>query len=460
MRNANVLLINPWIYDFAAYDFWSKPLGLLYLAGILRKNSIDVQFIDCLNPLHPGLMQDNTIKRPRRKSSGQGHYPKEIISRPEPLQDIPRNYHRYGITPRLFRQELQNCRRPDVILVTSMMTYWYPGVFAVIKIVREMFPGIPVLLGGTYATLCPDHALLSGADYILPGEGERHLPFILEELLHREIKYLPDPTNLDSLPYPAFDLLPFREQVPIMTSRGCPFRCVYCASHILNSSFRRRSPELVAEEIAFWNQRFGIAHFSFYDDAFLMNPEEMAIPLMEEIIRRDLSCSFHCPNGLHLRSIDEKIGRLMFRSGFRTLRFGYETSNADQQLRTGGKVTNDHLDRAISCLIQAGYGTSDIGLYLLCGLPGQTALEVRESIRFVLSYGANPILAEFSPIPGTGLWDQAVQTSPYDLVNEPLYHNNTLIPCQHESFTYEDYRTLKSMIKAGAQTASAQIRTS
>lgn len=456
MRNANVLLINPWIYDFAAYDFWSKPLGLLYLAGSLRKNSINVQLIDCLNPLHPGMVEENNIKKPRRKDAGQGQYPKEIIPKPEPLQDIPRNYHRYGIAPRLLRQELLHCHRPDVILITTMMTYWYPGVFDVIRIVREIFPAVPLLLGGNYVTLCPDHALLSGADHILAGEGERHLPFIIEELLQQPTTYLPDPTNLDSLPYPAFDLLPHKEQVPIMTSRGCPFRCVYCASHLLNSGFRRRSPELVAEEITFWNQQFGISHFSFYDDAFLMNPEEMAIPLLDEIIRRKLSCQFHCPNGLHLRSIDEKISRLMFRSGFRTLRFGFETSDPDQQRRTGGKVTNEHLHRAIACLKKAGYETSDIGLYLLCGLPGQTAQEVEESIRFVLSCGARPILAEFSPIPGTGLWEQAVQTSPYDLVKEPLYHNNTLLPCRHESFTYNDYRKLKSMIKSSRATVSVQ----
>jgi len=459
MRKANVLLINPWIYDFAAYDFWSKPLGLLYLAGILRKNSINVQLIDCLNPLHPGMAEE-MIKKPRRKDSGQGQYPKEIIPKPEPLQEIPRNYHRYGISPRLLRQELLHCHQPDVILITTMMTYWYPGVFDVIRIVREIFPAVPLLLGGNYVTLCPDHALLSGADHILAGEGERHLQFIIEELLHQPTTYLPDPTNLDSLPYPAFDLLPQKDQVPIMTSRGCPFRCVYCASHLLNSAFRRRSPELVAEEIAFWNQQFGISHFSFYDDAFLMNPEEMAIPLLEQIIRRNLSCQFHCPNGLHLRSIDENISRLMFRSGFRTLRFGFETSDPDQQRRTGGKVSNEHLHKAVTCLQKAGYETSDIGLYLLCGLPGQAAQEVEESIRFVLSCGARPVLAEFSPIPGTGLWDQAVQTSPYDLVKEPLYHNNTLLPCRHDSFTYEDYRTLKSMIKSGTATASAQTGTS
>lgn len=451
MAKDNVLLINPWIYDFAAYDFWSKPLGLLYMASLLRKNSITVQFIDCLNPCHPGLNEEKHIKKPRRKSAGQGHYPKEKIEKPEPLRGFSRNYYRYGISPRIFRRELTSCNPPDLIMVTSMMTYWYPGVFDVISIVREIFPGIPVLLGGNYATLCPDHARRSGADYVLTGEGELQVRFIIEKLLQRNVEYLPDPSNLDSLPYPAFDLLPYREQLPIMTSRGCPFRCIYCASPVLNSSFRRRSPDLVADEITFWNKNFGIRHFSFYDDAFLINAEQMAIPLMEEIIRRGLSCQFHCPNGLHLRNITERVSRLMFESGFRTLRFGFETSNSERQAKTGGKVTNEHLVNAFSCLTKAGYAPDDIGLYLLCGLPEQDAQEVAESIRFVFSLGARPILAEFSPIPGTALWDKAVETSPYDIVNEPLFHNNSILPCRHEHFSCEDYRMLKIMTRSGKQ---------
>lgn len=69
--NTNVLLINPWIYDFAAYDFWSKPLGLLYMAGILRKNSIGVQLIDCMNPVIPVSMGRNISRNPGGKLSAR-----------------------------------------------------------------------------------------------------------------------------------------------------------------------------------------------------------------------------------------------------------------------------------------------------------------------------------------------------------------------------------------------------
>jgi radical SAM superfamily enzyme YgiQ (UPF0313 family) len=330
-------------------------------------------------------------------------------------------------------------------MITSLMTYWYPGVFDVIRIVREIFPGIPVILGGIYATLCPEHALQSGADYVLTGEGELQIRFIIEDLLHRKIEYLPVLSELDSLPYPAFDLLPYKEQLPIMTSRGCPFRCTYCASHILNSSFRRRSPNHVAEEITFWNRNFGIRHFSFYDDAFLINSEDTAIPLMKEIIRRDLSCQFHCPNGLHLRTITAKISRLMYGSGFRTLRFGFETSDSERQLRTGGKVSNEHLHSAFSYLKEAGYAPQDIGLYFSAVLPNRMP-GVEESIRLFFPWApAHP--GGIHAIPEQNL-DKAVATSSYDNANEPLFHNNSLLHVGMNTFLRR-LPKLKNTIRRG-----------
>ncbi|MDO8785923.1 MAG: radical SAM protein [Syntrophales bacterium] len=435
----NILLINPWIYDFAAYDLWIKPLGLLYIAAFLRKNGYHVNLIDCLDTPH--------INSSRRKSSGHGKYPKENIQKPEPLKNIPRRYNRYGITPAIFHKTLSRHERPDMIIITSMMTYWYPGVFEVIRMVRNAIPGVPVILGGNYVTLCLEHASSSGADFTIAGEGEKQMPKLLEEILGEDSSFMPDFNDLDSYPYPAFDLISYKDQFPILTSKGCPYRCTYCASHLLNNKFRRRDPFKVVDEMTFWNRRLGIRNFSFYDDALLINPEEMAIPMLKEIIRRQLLCQFHCPNGLHLREITEELGILMFRAGFRTIRFGFETSDFKKQLETGGKVSNEELRKAVRHLKKAGYRTEDIGIYLLCGLPGQTASEVCESIHFVQSCGARPILAEYSPLPGTALWEASVQASSYDITSEPLYHNNSLLPCQGEQLTPDMYRKLKLLTK-------------
>jgi radical SAM superfamily enzyme YgiQ (UPF0313 family) len=157
----------------------------------------------------------------------------------------------------------------------------------------------------------------------------------------------------------------------------------------------------------------------FYDDALLVDSTHRAVPMLEEILRRGLACRFHCPNGLHVRDLSPRLASLMFRAGFRTIRFGFETASAARQESTGGKVTTEELRRAAAYLREAGYAPRDIGVYLLCGLPGQRAEEVEHGIDLVAASGARPILAEYSPIPGTPLWGEALRPARYDIAAEP-----------------------------------------
>jgi radical SAM superfamily enzyme YgiQ (UPF0313 family) len=366
------------------------------------------------------------------------------------LATFPRHYHRYGISPELVRCHLTHLPVPDLILVTAMMTYWYPGVFALIDLLHRSFPGRPVVLGGNYVTLCPDHARLSGADFCLAGPAEAALPGLLREMTGGEANLVAPGERLDAYPYPAFDLIAHPVQVPIMTSRGCPYRCTYCASHLTAGPFRQREPDKVAQEIRHWHRRLGVRHFSFYDDALLVRPQEMAIPLLKVLIAQGDPLSFHCPNGLHVREITSEIGSLMRRAGFQTIRFGFESSDRSRQCETGGKVNNEEFRQAMAYLREAGFTGPEIGVYLLCGLPGQEAREVAESIRFVREAGARPIIAEYSPIPGTALWPEALARSPYPLAAEPLFHNNTLLPCRHPGLTYGDYQRLKQSCRSSS----------
>ncbi len=442
----NILLINPWIHDFAAYDFWLKPLGLLYLGGLLRQNGHRVSYIDCLDPYHPEMLARGLTLR--RHAYGRGKFFRQVIPKPDKLKFIPKNYCCYGILPEIFRNDLRKHHDTDIVLITSMMTYWYPGVFETIKITKEELPHVPVVLGGKYATLCHEHAVKhSGADYVIFGASEAQILELLNNLFGENPSFVPDEENLDSYPYPAFDLIGKIEQLPITTSRGCPYKCSYCCSHILNNKFLKREPIKVADEIEHWQKKYGAINFSFYDDALLVDPEKMIIPLLAEFKKRNLSCQFHCPNGLHLREIDAELAKLLFTSGFKTIRFGFETVDFQRQKETGGKVVNKELENGVRHLKNAGYKTSDIGIYLLCGLPGQRAQEVRDSIDFVRKCGAKPMLAEYSPIPGTKMWAEAVAASPFDIQAEPLYHNNSLLPCRNDDFTYELYTKIKTELK-------------
>ena len=438
----HILLINPWITDFAAYNFWIKPLGLLRIAGLLRMNGFRITLIDCT---------DYSAKTNRY---GDGTFLKTKIEKPLPLKSIPRNFSQYGIPEEILLKRFSMLEeKPNVIGITSGMTYWYPGVFKVIEIARKVFSNVPIILGGIYATLCSEHAKRhSGVDIVFNGRGESEVLKLISELTGSEIgsfEFRNSQSAIRNENYPAFDLYAQLDYVCVATTRGCPLTCSYCASPFLAKGFFRRDPFEVADEIEYWTGKYGVNNIAFYDDALLVEPSRHIIPILKEIIKRDIHCNFHTPNGLHIKEMDEETASLLFRTGFKTIRFGFETSNEAMQLETGGKVDNHAFKDAIKHLKRAGYSGEEIGVYIMVGLPGQRAGEVEESIAFVKEEGARPMLVEYSPIPHTPLFEKAKRMSEFDLENEPLYHNNSILPCQWDGFTIADGRRLKEELNRG-----------
>jgi radical SAM superfamily enzyme YgiQ (UPF0313 family) len=434
-RSPHILLINPWITDFAAYNFWIKPHGLLSIASLLRDNGFKITFIDCL---------DSTVTR---KKYGDGKFHKIEIEKPLPIKSVPRKYSQYGIPEELFRDKLSEMEKPDLIGITSGMTYWYPGLFKLIEIIREFLKNVPIILGGIYAALCHEHAVKhSGADYVFKGGGEREALKIIAERVGFELRTSNSDLRTDI--YPAFDLYPRLDYISMMTSRGCPFRCSYCASPVISGGFKRRDPLKVVEEIACWTSHYRVNNIAFYDDALLVNPLEHIIKILKEVKKRNIQCNFHSPNGLHVKEISKELAGLLYHCQFRTLRLGLETSNEATQVETGGKVDNRSFKEAVKNLKRAGYLEKEIGVYIMAGLPGQRVGDVEESIAFVKENGAKPILVEYSPIPETPLFEKAKKMSKFDLENEPLFHNNSILPCQWEGFTLADFQRLKKKVNA------------
>ncbi len=440
----HILLVNPWIHDFAAYDFWAKPLGLLTLGGILRDHGARVSYLDCLDRFHPR----SPVPSSPAARCGRGPYLKTAIPKPAGLEDIPRNYCRYGIPPQWLIDDLKRLNPPDLVLTTSLMTYWYPGVRETIDVIRSVYPNVPVLLGGIYASLCPAHARQTcGADEVVAGPGEA----ALLPLVARYTGWSPpsrfDPHDLNSLSWPVLDLEHRLAHVPVMASRGCPFQCAYCASHRLQPRMRHRSPGSVLAEIAHWYHQHGVRDFAFYDDALLVEAERIIVPLLEGVIDAGLKVRFHTPNALHIREVTGPLARLMLRAGFHTMRLGLETTAFDRRQTMDRKVTEKEFLRAVGYLRAAGFRPEQVGAYLLAGLPGQDVSAVEASIAVVRQAGITPIIAHYTPIPHTPMWAAAVAASRYDLEADPIFTNNAIFPCQSESFSWAVLTRLKNMAR-------------
>jgi radical SAM superfamily enzyme YgiQ (UPF0313 family) len=184
--------------------------------------------------------------------------------------------------------------------------------------------------------------------------------------------------------------------------------------------------------------------FAFYDDALLVDPGNHICVFLEEVLRNNLHLRFHCPNGLHITYIDRDIAHLLHRAGFKTIRLGLETSDIRLQRDLGRKFSEGEFEQAVANLKRSGFTTKEIGTYILMGLPGQSYDQVAETIKYVGKVGAMPYLSEYSPIPHTEMWKEAVKVSRFDLESEPLFHNNTIFPCWNGDVLKET-RKLKKM---------------
>lgn len=390
LTGARILAVNPPVYDFAWFDLWAKPLGLLNFLAWLRQRGNRVQLLDCL---YEG--------RERPLNYGRWKVRRQELDPPAALGDVGRRYYRFGLDADEFKARLKDLPRPEVILVTSIMTYWYPGVAEAIRALRSAFPGRPVILGGIYATLCPEHAAGLGADQVLPaaaaprGDG------------------------------PALDLYPEPGHAIATTSHGCPHHCHYCASAILQPHFTPRALKEVINDLDRQLASGQVRDLAFYDDALLESRNTILYPLAEHLAEHRPGLRLHSPNGLSVKDLDADCCRRLRRAGFKTLRLSFEGLDRHTRKASGDKVNATAYQQAVTNLRQAGFNAEEIETYLLLGLPGQKIEDIEESIEYVKTTGAKPKLCEYSPIPGTRLFQTEAETHP-QILTEPLWHNNSI----------------------------------
>lgn len=402
-----ILLVNPPIFDFSAYDFWLKPYGMLTVAGYLRGQA-DFFLFDYLDRLHPSLAGHPKINSDHY---GRGSFPKQKRPKPEPLKSVQRHFHRYGRAQAEFQTFLQQHSSVDMVWIQTTMTYWYPGVREVIEDVRAILGEIPIVLGGPYATLCPVHARSLGADLIIEGNNCQPLWDFLR------------------LPYdedqPALWELYDRLEVGIQKiTQGCPFACTYCSVNQVYGGFQTRSLNRIKAEYDMLVQH-RVKHVAFYDDALLFHPQEVLEPLLHHARHRGVPLQLHSPNALNARFLTPELAQTMVVSGFKTFYLGFESASPGWQQATGSKVTSPEFAQAVSVLVQAGARRQNITAYQILGHPQADTQALEESMHYVASLGIRGMLSDFSPIPGTPDGEACRQWVDLD---EPLFHNKTAFP--------------------------------
>lgn len=364
----------------------TPPLGIGYLAAYLKRGGVDVAVID---GLRDGLSAEAVMEK--------------IIA-----------------------------EKPDAVGITCL-TAFYNQAVEIVHAVKKA--GIKCVIGGVHPTFMPYDTLVdSGADFVVCGEGERALLDLAKNNFVNNnipgvyslnnLKSAAEPVgraekveNLDDLPFPDWDqinpnLYPraphgaVAKNFPIgiiMSSRGCPYQCTFCASpKFYGRRIRFRTPENVVREIKYLVDKFGVKEVHFEDDNLTLERQHIS-EICNLIISGGIKISWACPNGIRADRVDGELIDLMKKAGCYYFAYGIESANP-QILKNIKKLeTIESIKEAINLAAERGIECQG---FFIFGLPGETKETIEESINFAKRTKlARAQFMILDVLPGSELWD-------------------------------------------------------
>lgn len=381
-----IVLINPNanVEVVKRLDISTPPLGLGYLASVLRERGFKVRIID-------------------------------------------------DLVEKLSLDELFNRLKKALIVGITSTTPTFNSALKYARMIKSRLPNAFVILGGVHVTFKPYDAIRNDfVDAVCVGEGEYTLAEVAERieeeksldgvrgLIWKENDTIIDNgtrepiEDLDSLPFPAYDLMPIEkytvlghklQHFPMITSRGCPFACRYCSSSLfMGKRFRARSAENVVDEMEWLVEEFDARHIAFSDDTFTLNKKRV-IEICDEIKRRGVNVDWSCSS--RVDTINEELLKKMKEAGCSAIYYGVESASPDVLEYYRKKIDLSKVKKVIEI-------TKRVGIATICsfiiGAPYERKEDMKKTLKFALKL--DPDYAQFSiltPYPGTEIYEEVKQ---------------------------------------------------
>ncbi|MFB3883650.1 MAG: radical SAM protein [Thermodesulfobacteriota bacterium] len=353
---------------------------------------------------------------------------------------------------------------PDVVGVTTWTDFWYP-VWRLIGLIKRNLPEVHITLGGPHVSIYPELTLShTVVDSIILGDGEipmlkllDHLefgaPFSIDGLYLRK-----DPPSkgfksyvledLNSIPHPERKLLPLDDYTSVLakdsrittmiTSRGCPYRCVFCKLSFQEPKFRSALNVLDEMEQI---QGFGIKELEIYDDTFTWSKKRL-VEICQGVVERDIRLRWAIRD--RVNNVSEESLHWLRRAGCNRIHLGVESGNPNILKHIKKNIDLQQAKQAVDLAKKAGF---TVLTYYMIGLPGEREKEVMETIEFALSLDSDYV--EFNiciPYPGTEMYEEALRKGiiPKDYWKEFAINpvSDFILP-----YVYEEYLTKVRLIE-------------
>lgn len=431
MENPKILLINPPIrgHKNAGLDNIKVPLGLAYIAAFVKKYGFDnIKILDAKANKNINKIDEEFF-----------HYGMSYLE----IEDYIKNYN------------------PHIVGIHCAYTVYEKDALKIAEIIKSISKDILVVFGGAHVSSNPESVLKSGfVDIAVRGEGEVTFYEILKNLYNKQI-YNIDGTvvaingkikhnnpgklikNLDDIPFPARDLLDMNYYInhpltsagtmrspatDVITSRGCPFNCIFCSIHtIWGKNWRGRSAENVVDEIEFLTKEYGIKQIRFQDDNISLDKQRMH-EICDEIINRKLDLKWDTPNGIAIWTLDEDLLIKMKKSGYYRLAPSIESGSPETIKFINKPIDYEHVKKILKIANKIGLWT--VSPFII-GFPYETITDIKKTIDYAKNSDLDFVLFYISqPYSGTPLYEIYKKEG---LLKNGIQHSSSVMETKYDT---------------------------
>jgi radical SAM superfamily enzyme YgiQ (UPF0313 family) len=402
----------------------TPPLGIAYLAGALAAAGHDVQVVDGV-----GEAIDEVRAGPRPEIVLNGLALDAIVARVR--------------------------RDADVVGVSIAFSHEWPVARALIAALKRALPRAAIVCGGEHASAMPELSLAQAPALaaVALGEGEETIVELVDALAagralgtvggiafrgsgsgsgggghdggERIVRTPRRPRlrGLARVPAPRWDLVPLERYlagghsfgvdrgrtIPILATRGCPYRCTFCSSpQMWTTRYEARSPADVVDEIERYVARYAVQNIDFYDLTAIIR-RDWVLEFCELLARRRVAVTWQLPSGTRSEALDGEVLRAMARAGCKNVSYAPESGSERTLGRVLKKVNLDRMERSMRDAVAAGL---NVKANIVIGFPGEERDDLRATMRFIRRMaraGVHDVSVwTFSPYPGSQLFDELV----------------------------------------------------